>query len=369
MNIKQVRLRGGEGSIERDEAVDLVLAFGCKASLSQRYEELREAFPKAQVFGCTTAGNIAGTDVFDDGLALTSVQFEKSRARVASVDVSGPAESFDAGVALARRLHDEALVHVFVLSDGILVNGTELVRGLRQVLPARVAVTGGLAGDGERMKETHVCANAPARSGVIAALGLFGSSVHVGFGSMGGWDPFGPERLITRADGNVLYELDGESALELYKRYLGEHAAGLPATGLLFPLVIRAPHEREGVVRTVLGVSEADSSLTFAGDMPQGHLGRLMKANLDRLVDGAYGAARLSLANGAKTPSLALLVSCVGRRMILRQRVEEEVECVREVLGNASMTGFYSYGELCPNGALTCELHNQTMTITTITEA
>ena len=208
--------------------------------------------------------------------------------------------------------------------------------------------------------------------GSIVALGLYGDRLRVGYGSLGGWDSFGPERLITRSRGNVLYELDGTSALQLYKTYLGEHAQGLPATALLFPLSLRTQENTEPVVRTILSVDEDEQSMTFAGDLPQGGYARLMKANFDRLIDGATGAARTSAAAiGSASPAdLAILISCVGRKLVLKQRIEEEVESVREVLGeHPALAGFYSYGEISPfTPGARCELHNQTMTITTFSE-
>ena len=126
------------------------------------------------------------------------------------------------------------------------------------------------------------------------------------------------------------------------------------------------------VVRTVLAVNEEDGSMVFAGDLPQGEYVRLMKANFDRLIDGANDAAemsKISLKNS--DPDLAILISCVGRKLVLKQRVEEELEIIREVIGeNASITGFYSYGEICPIKPFEqhCELHNQTMTITLFKE-
>jgi hypothetical protein len=202
------------------------------------------------------------------------------------------------------------------------------------------------------------------------AVGLYGDRLRVGCGSLGGWDPFGPERLVTRSRGNVLYELDGRSALSLYKRYLGEYAAGLPASALLFPLSLRSEVNGPPVVRTVLAIDEAEQSMTFAGDLPEGQYARLMKANFERLIDGATDAARASAATLGGPAELGLLISCVGRRMVLKQRVQEELESVREVLGeSAALTGFYSYGEIAPfSPSAGCELHNQTMTVTTVSE-
>jgi hypothetical protein len=194
----------------------------------------------------------------------------------------------------------------------------------------------------------------------------------VGYGSLGGWDSFGPDRVVTRAEGNVLYELDGQPALDLYKRYLGEFADGLPASGLLFPLALQTPGQGgNGLVRTMLAVDETQGSMSFAGDIPTGAHVRLMKANFERLVEGAEGAARSSHERLGEAPAeLAVLISCVGRKLVLQQRIDEEIEGVRDVLGPQSVfCGFYSYGEISPfTPTARCELHNQTMTITTLAE-
>lgn len=355
------------------DAAQLVLAFGGTDVLRNRdlLQEVRARYPKALLFGGSTAGEICGTRVRDDSLAVTAIHFEHTRLGLAQETIGGMRESRAIGERLARALNHAQLSHVLVLSDGLKVNGSELARGLRENLPQDVAVTGGLAGDGARFQHTLVCADGEPQEGQIAALGFYGERLKIGYGSLGGWDTFGPERLITRAQDNVLYELDGQSALELYKRYLGEHAAELPASALLFPLALRIDGENESLVRTILGVNEEAQSMTFAGDMPQGAYARLMKANFDRLIDGAANAARAGFEtlDGA-APDLALLISCVGRKLVLKQRIEEEVEGVREILGERTvLTGFYSYGEICPHGAVTgCQLHNQTMTITTFSE-
>ncbi|MDE2491417.1 MAG: FIST C-terminal domain-containing protein [Elusimicrobia bacterium] len=349
----------------------LVLVFGGGRTLEEasRLAELREAFPEARVFGCSTAGEILDTTVSDDTIAVTAVEFERTFLRGTRVRVGDPAESFSAGRRLSESLPGEGLTHVLVLSDGLGVNGSELVKGLTSALPAGVTVTGGLSGDGARFERTSVVWDGAAERGTVAAVGLYGDGLRVGYASLGGWDPFGPERLITRSKGNVLYELDGQSALDLYKKYLGAHASGLPATGLLFPLSLRANGADTGVVRTILSVDEKEKSMTFAGDVPEGALARLMKANFDRLIDGASGAAQ-KCRDGRADAELALLISCVGRKMVLKQRVEEEVEGVRDVLGaGPALTGFYSYGEISPfTPSARCELHNQTMTITTLSE-
>ena len=355
------------------DSAQVVLVFGCDGT-AQRQQELRSlkaAYPHSHIFGCSASGEILGTEVTDGALVATALAFEHTRVKVSSLLIARAEDSFEAGRTLTTQLEKEGLAHVLVLSEGLAINGTSLVRGLMSGLPEGVTVTGGLAGDGERFQETFVlCDGEPLRN-QIALLAFYGTRLKVGYGSLGGWDPFGPERRITRSKGNVLYELDGKSALELYRQYLGEYAAGLPATGLHFPLSLRTAEGETAVVRTILSIDDNEKSMTFAGDVPEGAYARLMKANFDRLVDGAVGAARTSLTGAGSTPpTVALLISCVGRKMVLRQRIEEEVEGVRDVLGDGTLlTGFYSYGEISPfTPSAKCELHNQTMTITTFAE-
>jgi hypothetical protein len=361
-----------EDARSRCEDAQLVLAFGATGPIADAsiWTALRAKWPRAHIVGCSTAGEIAGTEVRDDSVVATALWFERSRAECVSVRLVDVDGSLAAGRALAARLDRHELRHVFVLSDGLKVNGSDLVRGLVSELPPDVAVTGGLAGDGSRFERTVVALDAPPDGERIVAIGLYGTGLRVGFGSLGGWDPFGPERLVTRSRGAVLYELDGQPALALYKTYLGEYAAQLPSSGLLFPLTVRQGNER-GVVRTILAIHESEQSLTFAGDVPEGAYGRLMRANFDRLVEGASGAARTSNEGlGGTEPDVAFLVSCVGRKLVLQQRIEEEVEGVRSVLGqHPVLTGFYSYGEISPFARTErCELHNQTMTVTTLLE-
>ena len=311
----------------------MVLLFGSTAALQspELIASLTVDYPQALFFGSSTAGEIAGTRVLDHSLIATALSFSHTAVRSALVPLSECPNSRQAGESLARQLPPSwelpgspaPLTHVLVLSDGLQVNGSELVNGITQALPKGVTLTGGLAGDGDAFRTTVVLCGAHAQSGVVAAVGFYGNRLRVGFASQGGWDPFGPERLITRSAGNVLRELDGMSALALYKQYLGEHSKALPSTGLLFPLSIREPDsDAAPVVRTILAIDENDQSMTFAGDVPEGSYARLMKANFERLIDGAVGAARTSQAAiGAASPEFALLISCVGRRLVLRQRV------------------------------------------------
>ena len=355
----------------RDLSRTLVVAFGSAETYRQNpgpLHELHAAFPGATFAGCSTAGEISGTHVRDDSLSVAVVEFASTRL-LSAVAPCGPADdSRRAGAALGEQLDRPELAGVLVLSDGLHVNGSELVRGITGRLGPQVSVTGGLAGDGDRFEHTWTLVDGSPLEGRVTAVGFYGESVCIHHGSQGGWDIFGPERLITRSHGNVLYELDGRPALQLYKRYLGDLAEGLPATGLLFPLAVRQAPEDRFLVRTILAVDEAEQSLTFAGDVPTGKRAQLMQANFDRLIGGAEQAAQQAR-NGDLGPVLSIAISCVGRRLVLGDRTEEEVEATVAWLPPGShQVGFYSYGEISPHSDGPCDLHNQTMTLTTICE-
>lgn len=362
-----------DGGDTPDPAPSLVLVFGSVTALRtpDALPSIQTRWPNARAVGCSTAGEIAGVRLLDDSLVATALSFEHTQVHIAQATLAESGGSRGLGEALARALLTEDLAHVLIFSDGLEVNGSALVDGLTAVIPAGIGVTGGMAADGPRFGETVVVHDEALLRGGAVAVGFVGRRLRAGYGSLGGWDPFGAEWEITRADGNVLYELDRRSAIPLYESYLGDHARDLPSSGLLFPLALRRADDPRPVVRTLLALDRDAGTMTFAGDMPVGARARFMKANFDRLVDGAEGAARISTISLGDAPAtVALLISCVGRKLVLQQRVEEELDGVRHVLGESPvLTGFYSYGEIAPwapGGA--CTLHNQTMTVTTLRE-
>jgi hypothetical protein len=358
---------------ELDSPETLLVLFGSPGLIDvpERIQRVLEACPRSHVVGCSTAGEIHGSEIWDDSLVAAAVRFEKTSVRTAQAVVRDPQDSYTAGTSIASQLNRPSLRGIVVLSDGLHVNGSELVKGLNDSLGGAVVITGGLAGDGTHFKRTWVLKDRTPHSGYVTAVGLYGDHVRIGHGSKGGWDKFGPERLVTKSQGNVLYELDGRPALHLYKEYLGDRAAGLPATGLLFPLAIRtSPCDGKSLVRTILAVDETAQSMTFAGDIPQGVYAQLMRANFDRLIQGASDAATLAKNGHPDTPTLCIAISCVGRRLVLGERTEEETEAALDVLPKGChQVGFYSYGEISPYESGVCDLHNQTMTLTTVAES
>lgn len=360
-----------DGSLDSEQTLLIVFGAADPAALAPAFADLRANFPQSQWIGCSTAGEIYQNNLSDHTLTVAVLAFHTVRLRLACCPIAQPEHSYDVGRCLADKLAAPDLKNVFVISDGLAVNGSELTKGLSRHLPADVVVTGGLAGDGTAFQQTWVLVERALQSQYVVAVGFYGDAVGMAYGSRGGWDVLGAEREVTHAEGNVLYSLDGQPALALYKKYLSERAKELPAAGLLFPLAIRNELEQDGLtVRTILSVNEDEQSITFAGDIPQGRFVRLMRANFERLIDGAADAAGgMDFAGYHGGPLLAVAISCVGRRLVLGQRVDEEIEAVRDTLPAGSrLTGFYSYGELSPLRSGRCDLHNQTMTLTAFWE-
>jgi hypothetical protein len=357
---------------ELGPAAQLVLLFGDLASVqaSSALEAARKAYPSAHILGCSTGGEIQGNRVYDGSVVLTAVAFDQTRVAVGQVPVRDADGSFEAGARIGGILPPEGLRHVFLVSDGLNVNSSDLVEGMNSTLPPGVTASGGFAADSFRFQSTQVWCDGPPRESSVAVLGFYGERLRVGLAATAGWDTFGLDRLITRSRKNVLYEFDGRPALALYKQYLGDAGRELPASGLLYPLGLRVGGMQDRVLRTILATNEPDQSITFAGNIPEGGYARLMRGNIEHLIDAAAAAAQESTAALPGTaPQLALLVSCNGRRPVLKQRIEEEVEAANEAFGeHTTVAGFYSYGEIAPVGSGPAQLHNETMTVLTFAE-
>lgn len=351
----------------------LVLVFGNRFSLESPtiYDELKAMFPLGNIVFGSTSGEILGENVYDESITLTAIEFEKSQYQIHSENIHDfENNSEKLGEALTDKFSKEGLKHLFIVSDGNLVNGSALIHGLEKNCPDNITITGGLCGDDARFEKTLASYNSNPKSGEIVAVGLYGDHLEITCANYGGWSAFGPIRNITKSRENVLYELDGKPALDLYKKYLGDKSNELPQAALLYPLNLRVKGSNETVVRTILNIDEKENTMILAGDVPEGSTVQLMMSTVDDIAEGASKAAMYAMRNRTKKPELALLVSCIGRKLVMNQRTEEEIEEVIEAIGGQAVTaGFYSYGELSPfSNQIGCKLHNQTMTLTLISE-
>lgn len=375
MKINQaIRTKQGDWQFQQAEDLvkPLVFVFGDRFLLESDtiYEEIRELYPDGEIVFGSTSGEIMQTHVYEGSITLTAIEFEKTTFQIVNENVSDYVDIVKMGKAISARFEKKNLNHVFIVSDGSFVNGSGLIAGLEEDDEFRATITGGLCGDGARFEKTLTSYNENPKQGEVVAIGFHGKDLEVSYANYGGWTPFGPERTITKSTDNILYEIDGQPALDLYKMYLGEKAKELPQAALLYPLTVQQNDEAEPLVRTILNIDEEANSMILAGDVPLNSKVQLMMSTMDDIAEGASNAAEFAMRNREKEPELAILVSCVGRKLVLAGRTEEEIEEVKDVIGNqAKITGFYSYGEMAPfAGKNECQLHNQTMTLTLMSE-
>jgi len=356
-----------------DKQPQLILVIGAIMRFEEGniYEEVRKLYDEGEVVMCSTSGEIQGNRVLDNSIQISALCFNSTTVKTQCISLEESKDSYSAGYDVVKDFSQDHLNNLLIFSDGHSVNGSDLVDGIRSSVSEDILVSGGLAGGGTSFANTLVGLNAEPIEGLVVAIGFYGEDLQIGHGCRGGWDSFGPERLVTKSKKNILYELDGQNALDLYKNYLGEESKKLPGSALLFPLKMHILNSDDSVVRTILSVDENEKSMTFAGNIPMGSRVRLMQANFDKLVDGALYAAVASLDQMENDPQFAILISCVGRKLVLGPRIDEETEAIAEQFPDTTiLTGFYSNGEISPvMNTMNCGLHNQTMTITTFFES
>lgn len=351
----------------------LVLVFGNRLMLEDDsiYEEIKEMFPGGHIIFGSACAEISSNTVNEESITITAIEFEKSTFQIKTSNVlNTDLDSFKTGNDLIKQFPEEGLKYVFVVSEGSFINGSQLTKGMSRYTEDNLLITGGLCGDDTRFEKTLASYNETPKEGELVAVGFYGESLEITFSIHGGWTPFGPERIVTKSKDNTLFELDGQPALDLYKTYLGDKAKDLPGAALLYPLNVTSADEKQSIVRSILNINEDENAVILAGDIKENAKVQLMMTNVDNIANASERAAKQALECRENKPQLALLVSCIGRKLVLDQRVEEEIEEVIEVIGNDTViSGFYSYGEIAPfHGEVACQLHNQTMTITLISE-
>lgn len=372
MRVQQVRWSGTQvpaADLARLAALDphLLLCFGPSPVLEAPafLSQVRGTIPAARLVGCSSAGVLTREGAFEGETVLTALHLGGAEVHIVREPLEGMADSEAAGARLGQALRPLAPTSALLLGQGVNINGSALVRGFQSVFGTGVPLCGALAGDDGAFRRTVTVLDDEASDRHLLAVGFRG----VGFEttSTRGWEPFGPLRRVTAARDNILEALDGEPALAVYRRYLGDWAAGLPGSALLFPLgLLEGGPGSVGLVRTVLGVDETAGHLILAGDLPAGSHVRLMHASTTSLVAGVRQAATGMRPAG---DALALVFSCVGRKLVMGQRVDEEVMAVSEGLGGAvPLAGFFSYGEIGPMpGRPGTFLHNQSLSMALLT--
>ncbi len=355
-----------------DSPQTLVLVFGHAnyLTISEPFKDILARYPNSVIAGCSTPAGILGDRVARKRLVISVTQFFDTRLQGVAIEKKESETSLELGSQVASLLKEDSLVGILTFADSTVINGSQYLQGIEQIVDNDIVITGGLSANSGGTSKNWVLKAGRAQEKVTCAIGFYGSSVNFLSSKGSGWKPFGIKRIITKSKQETIYELDGKPALRLYKNYLGKAADGLPQTGLLYPLAILSEKPEDNIVRSIMGIDEATQSISFAGDIPQGASTQLMYSTLENLIEGAEEAVdSLSTIHTHSEGVLSIVASCIGRLLVLGSDVEIEVDSVLKRLPyGTQQIGFYSAGEFATLGKGACALHNETLTLTVIYE-
>ncbi|MFN8911213.1 MAG: FIST signal transduction protein, partial [Alphaproteobacteria bacterium] len=330
----------------------------------------KQQYPTADIMLIGSGGQIIEQNLYDDEMCIIAIKWNAVKNKGYKVDCDTFDKSFDAGANLAKNLIQDDLKHILIFADAQHVNGEQMIDGMYSVLPKSVSVSGGFASDNASFKRGMNGLNANPTGQSIIGMGLYGKTLRVYCAAESGWQTFGPKRLVTKAKGNRLIEVDGQNILDLYGKYVqleDKNTAALHA--LYHPIAAFSNNALEfKALRAILGIDEEEKSLIMAANVTEGSKIQLSHGHYQSLIKGAEAAATiLKVAN--RPDAFVLVVVCIARRVLLGNRTEDELDVVKEILDKVPCIGCYSHGEIAYDDiAKICEQHNQTMTMTAFYE-
>ena len=342
---------------------DLVLGFlppedGLPGTLAL----LAEAWPASLRFGCEAVTQFADRDMTTRG-SLQLFWLDDPGHHAAVEVVTGTHEEPPAPEVvadLAERLagSDGALLIV----DGLRFPVERFLGDLRDRVGERTPlVAGGLASQELPVAGIGARVFFQERLYPAACLAVAFHGVEMRVEVVRGWSPASPVYTVTRAEGNVVHEIDGEPAVEWYRRFFtiggtaGGELAPMPDTAWRFPLVIEGPApERQGLYRSMRFFDDPPGAVTYWGIVQTGDRVRLGMGNDRTLV---HTASQLA---AGQEPEAAILYSCVGREVVLGGMAPDEVSNIHRALGGAALSGFFTFGEIGPAGLGGLAYYNQT---------
>lgn len=341
---------------------------------------LQAKCPQAVLVGCSTAGEISSVSGSrDNSLVLMALAGDGIRF-VPGVGTDMNVDPRKAGRMLAediaKKANGEKPKACLIFPDGLAGNGADVVRGILDVFGQEFMVAGGSAGDDYHFKQTYEYLGETVLSNSVVGVGLFGE-FSFGIGVRHGWIPIGNSRIATKSQGNILYELDGKPALEIYEDYFGKDRVLIDPNepfaklAVTYPLGIPTPNKDGYLIRDPISVNE-QGAITCAAEIPEGSEVFLMIGSREEAIEAANDAAHKALSQlQGKSPKAAILFNCIARKKLFMQKKEEEIAVIRSVLGQSvPLIGFYTYGEQAPLGGevVTCSFHNETDVIFLLAE-
>ncbi|MDP2594085.1 MAG: FIST N-terminal domain-containing protein [bacterium] len=337
---------------------------------------VRAALPGASVIGCSSAGAITEDGVQEQ--AVSVLVLANDSGTFVPVKVTGiGADMRGAGKKFGEALKDsgQEIKLAFVFSDALAGNGTEMVRGILDVLGAGFPIAGGAAGDDMAFKKTYQYYDDEVLSDAVVGFGVAGN-VEVAVGADHGWQPLGDAHIVTKAEGTKLIELDGRPAFTIYQDYFDERAndfkQALSLQAVTYPLGMKAKDVGEYMIRVPLAIGE-DGSITCGADVVVGSEIYLMVGTLASAMEAAKMTAQKLVDRVVHVePRVVFVSDCVARKILFGEHGNEEIALLKSIGGpNAVIFGLYTYGQIAtlqppPANINTCDpgFYEQSISIT-----
>ena len=320
-----------------------------------------------KVFGCSSCGEFLydanGKEISDGGLVCSMLKLKQG-----SFDLklfSGKEKSSyklgtTAGQWAASAFKDPAIL---VVASGLNIDGEQMVRGIQEMTGQDITMYGGLAGDDAHFRETVVFSENSAEANGALLL-VFDKSVYDLNGiATSGWVSIGADKIITRAEGNIVYTIDHEPALDVYKQYLNVNDEDLPEIGVEYPLLVRK-NESDFILRAVLNVDREKKALIFAGTVPVGAVVTFSSSPGFEILE--YTRKKVNeFYDSSPETDLLVLFSCMARHNALGPTIADEIE-EAWIKWQKPLIGFFTYGEIGNNYKSSCDFYNQTYTLVSI---
>lgn len=328
------------------------------------------------LIGCSGAGVISNNGIFRNGLGIMLLSLPKTisfnTAFVKGVRLKTALKAGDElGQKLLSGFQGARRDLGIIFSDGLLQESSGIVYGLQERLGRSFPVLGALASDNLRYLKTYVYFNQELANDAVCGI-IFGGKLNFAWGRKHGWKPLGKPHRVTRATGNIVYEIDNSPAASVYEEYvgagLGRLKKNLKRLSIFYPLGIQIAEEEEYMLRNIRSI-EGDGALIFQGDVPQDSIIRLMIGTKESCLSATHQAieeAKKGLAQ--KKMDFAFIFDSVSRCILLGRDANKELEIIKEGLGSDTpLLGVYTYGEEAPlkgtNYRGKTYFHSQTVTI------
>lgn len=354
-------------------AVNLIVVF---ATVNYGQEEVlkgvKSAAKDALVVGCSGLRCIFNNHGFDKGVVAMAIAGDDIIFKSA-VGVNAQKDSYEAGHSLAKSLVDEATAILMIFMDAVGVNGSAVVRGILDGSRKNLPIIGGMASDASTFTKTYEYHKGEVLSDTVVGVAMSGK-VSFGIGVQHGWQSIGLPVTVTKSEGAVIKEINGQPAIKFFEEYFGEEEAKqlhkpLSRICYVYPLGMSVEGSDELLIRIAF-VANEKGELACAGEIPQGSQIRLMLGDYEKAIEAAREAAQKAKEQlkGAK-PKAAFVFNCAARYMLLGKRADEEIQAIQSVLGGeVPLIGFYTYGEQAPlrgdvGPKCSSLFHNETMTM------